>query len=200
MSMSMPAASARPLASASGGNFENLAINPAPAVTSITDTIDVTTLTLTASASVAEGGSIVYTASLNNPAGAPVTVTLSNGAVITIAAGASSNSVSVPAPADDAYVDAGTISATISAAAGGNFESLAINPAAATTSITDTLDTTTLDLTASASVVEGGAVTYTASVGQPVTGSPLTRQPVQWPHHQHSGRGFKRQRQHGGAG
>jgi len=44
------------------------------------DTLDVTTLSLTATPNVAEGGSIVYTASLNNTAQTPVTLTLSNGA------------------------------------------------------------------------------------------------------------------------
>ncbi len=125
-----------------------LAINPAAVTTSISDTLDTTTVSLTATPSVAEGGSIVYTASLNNVAQSPVTVTLSNGATISIAAGASSGTVSVAAPSDDVYVDAGSVSATIASATGGNFENLAINPAAATTSITDTLDTTTVSLTA----------------------------------------------------
>ena len=44
----------------------------------------------------------------------PVTVTLSNGATIVIAAGASTGSISVAAPSDDVYADAGTVSATIS--------------------------------------------------------------------------------------
>ncbi len=77
------------IAAASGGNFESLAVNPAAATTTISDTLDVTTVSLTATPSVAEGGSIVYTASLNNSAQTPVSVTLSNGAVISIAAGAS---------------------------------------------------------------------------------------------------------------
>ncbi len=124
--------------SAMGGNFESLAIDPTAASTSITDTADTSTVSLTASPSVAEGGNIAYTASLNNPAGTAVTVTLSNGATISIAAGASSGSVSIAAPSDDVYLDAGSVSATIASAAGGNFESLAINPAAATTNITDT--------------------------------------------------------------
>ena len=132
------------IASATGGNFESLAINPAPAVTAVyrhnRHYDDVTDR----QPSVAEGGSIVYTASLNNPAGTAVTVNLSNGAAITIAAGASSGSVSFAAPTDDVYVDAGAVSVTIDSATGGNFEALAINPAAATTSITDTLDTTTV--------------------------------------------------------
>jgi hypothetical protein len=62
---------------------------------------------------VAEGGSIVYTATLTNAAGSPVTVTLSNGAVITIDAGKTTGTVTVPAPADDVYKDAGKVEATI---------------------------------------------------------------------------------------
>jgi hypothetical protein len=64
---------------------------------------------------VAEGGSIVYTATLTNAAGSPVTVTLSNGAVITIEAGKTTGTVTVPAPADDVYKDAGKVEATIKA-------------------------------------------------------------------------------------
>ncbi|MCW5658842.1 MAG: tandem-95 repeat protein [Burkholderiaceae bacterium] len=157
----------RSIVSATGGNFEALTINPAAATTAVTDTIAITTVSLTASASVAEGGSIVYTASLTNPAQTAVTVTLSNGATINIAAGASSGTVSVAAPSDDVYVDAGSVSATISTASGGNFENLAINPAAATTTVTDTVNTTTLSLTGAATVTEGMSGSYTVSLTSP---------------------------------
>ncbi|KJZ42862.1 retention module-containing protein [Pseudomonas fluorescens] len=156
-----------------GGNYEKLEVDSKPANTSITDTTDTTTVSLSATESVAEGGSIVYTANLTHAAGAPVTVTLSNGAVITIAANATSGSVTVAAPKDDAYIDAGKVSATISTATGGNFESLVKSPAEAVTSVTDTLDTSTVTLTANGTVAEGGTVVYTASVGAPVTGSPV---------------------------
>ncbi|WP_339527739.1 immunoglobulin-like domain-containing protein, partial [Pseudomonas sp. EL_65y_Pfl2_R96] len=116
---------------------------------------------------------IVYTATLSNAAGTPVTVTLSNGAVITIAAGATSGSVTVDAPKDDVYKDAGQVEVTIKDAAGGNFENLATNPAAAVTDVTDTIDTSTVNLTATSTVAEGGTVVYTASVSAPVTGSPV---------------------------
>jgi surface adhesion protein len=62
---------------ATGGNFENL-VPTRPGTTTVTDTIDTTNLSLSATGT-AEGGSIVYTATLTNPAGTPVTVTLSNG-------------------------------------------------------------------------------------------------------------------------
>ncbi|QQZ42297.1 LapA family giant adhesin [Pseudomonas sp. SK3(2021)] len=158
---------------ATGGNYEKLDVDSKPAETSVTDTPDTTNLTLSATDTVAEGGSIVYTATLTNAAGTPVTVTLSNGAVITIAAGATTGSVTVAAPADDVYKDAGTVQATIQNATGGNFENLVPNTAPAVTNVTDTIDTSTVSLTATSNVAEGGTVVYTASVTAPVTGSPV---------------------------
>ncbi|WP_192563029.1 immunoglobulin-like domain-containing protein [Pseudomonas gozinkensis] len=158
----------------SGGNYENLVADKTPAVTSVTDTVDTTSLTLSATGSVAEGGSIVYTATLTNPAGTPVTVTLSNGSVITIEAGKTTGTVTVPAPADDVYKDAGKVEVTIKDASGGNFENLVPSTVPAVTEVTDTIDTSTVKLSADTSVAEGGTVTYTATVGAPVTGSPVT--------------------------
>ncbi|MHC8398328.1 retention module-containing protein [Pseudomonas sp. MDT1-17] len=156
-----------------GGNYENLVANQTPAVTSVTDVKDTTTVSLTATGSVAEGGSIVYSATLTHAAGTPVTVNLSNGVVITIAAGATVGSVTVKAPADDVYKDAGKVEATIKSASGGNFENLVTSPAAAVTEVTDTINTSTVSLTANGTVAEGGTVVYTASVTAPVTGSPV---------------------------
>ncbi|MDI2593056.1 LapA family giant adhesin [Pseudomonas sp. 681] len=162
------------ITTATGGNFENLVSSTTPAVTNVTDTIDTTNLSLSATGTVAEGGQIVYTATLTNAAGTPVTVTLSNGAVITIDAGKTTGTVTVPAPADDVYKDAGTVQATIKTATGGNFESLVSSTTPAVTNVTDTIDTSTVKLTATGTAAEGGTVTYTATVGQPVTGSPVT--------------------------
>ncbi|WJV22870.1 retention module-containing protein [Pseudomonas chlororaphis] len=161
------------ITNATGGNYEKLAVDSKPADTSVTDTPDTTNLTLSATNTVAEGGSIVYTATLTNAAGTPVTVTLSNGAVITIAAGATTGTVTVAAPADDVYKDAGTVQATIQTATGGNFENLVPSTAPAVTNVTDTIDTSTVSLTATSNVAEGGTVVYTASVTAPVTGSPV---------------------------
>ncbi|WKV89774.1 LapA family giant adhesin [Pseudomonas sp. B21_DOA] len=158
---------------ASGGNYENLVADQTPAVTSVTDVADTTNLSLSATGSVAEGGSIVYTATLSNPAGTPVTVNLSNGAVITIEAGKTSGTVTVPAPADDVYKDAGKVEVTIKDATGGSFENLVPSTTPAVTDVTDTVDTSTVKLTATETAAEGGTVTYTATVGAPVTGSPV---------------------------
>ncbi|MED5620099.1 immunoglobulin-like domain-containing protein [Ideonella sp. BN130291] len=161
------------IASTSGGNYEALTTT-STASTTVTDDGDVTTVTLAATASVAEGGVIAYTATLSQAALTPVSVTLSNGATISIAAGQTSGTTTVAAPTDDVYLDAGSVSATITAATGGGFESLVADPGAAVTTVTDTPDATTVTLTASANTVaEGGAIVYTATVNNPVTGSPL---------------------------
>ncbi|WP_339548009.1 retention module-containing protein, partial [Pseudomonas sp. RA_35y_Pfl2_P32] len=78
-----------------GGGGLVLTVDPTPAVTQVTDTIDTTTATLTAEPTITEGGQITYTATLTNPAQTPVTVTLSNGSVITIEAGKSTGTVVV---------------------------------------------------------------------------------------------------------
>ena len=62
-------------------------------------------MSLAATPAVAEGGSITYTATLDNPTETALSLTLSNGAVINIAAGASTGSASFTA-GDDVYADA----------------------------------------------------------------------------------------------
>ena len=74
--------------------------------------------------------------------------------------------MSVPAPSDDVYVDAGSVSTSIARPAGGNFENLAVNGAPATTTSPTRVDTTTVTLTASASVAEGGSIVYTGVADQ----------------------------------
>ena len=144
-----------------------------PAVTQITDTIDTTTVTLSANNTITEGGQITYTATLTNPAQTPVTVALSNGSVITIAAGQTTGTVAVDTPANDVYNNGSTVSTTITGATGGNFENLVPSTAPAVTTITDSVDATTLTLTATPTVNENGTITYTATLtgadGKPVT-------------------------------
>ena len=150
----------------SGGEYELL--NEAGTVTNtVVDDSDVTTLSISADGSVAEGGNITYTATLTNAAETAMVVNLSNGGVINIAAGTSSGTVSVAAPGDDVYVDAGSVSATIASSTGGNFESLVEDPSAATTTVTDTIDSSTVSITGSASVIEGDLATYTLSLTNP---------------------------------
>ncbi|MDP9519449.1 immunoglobulin-like domain-containing protein, partial [Pseudomonas protegens] len=129
--------------------------------------VDTTSVSLSATGTVAEGGSIIYTATLTNAAGTPVTVTLSNGAVINIAAGKTTGTVTVAAPADDVYIDAGKVNASITSATGGNFEKLVPDTTPAVTNVTDTVDTTSVGITGSTSVTEGQTASYTVSLTHP---------------------------------
>ncbi|WHS60576.1 LapA family giant adhesin [Pseudomonas sp. G2-4] len=158
-----------------GGSGIAVTLPTTPAVTQITDTIDTTTVTLTAGNTVTEGGQITYTATLTNPAQTPVTVTLSNGSVITIAAGQTTGTVNVETPANDVYNNGSTVSTTITGATGGNFENLVPSTTPAVTTITDSIDTTTVTLTATPTVNENGTITYTATLTD-ANGNPVTAQ------------------------
>ncbi|SNT33817.1 surface adhesion protein, partial [Pseudomonas japonica] len=163
------------ISSVSGGNYEKLVTAGTP-VTTVTDNpanLDTTNVTLTATNSVNEGGQITYTAKVSNPTDSAMTVNLSNGSSITIAKGATEGTVTVDAPRNSVYIDAGNVSATITGTTGGNFEKLNISTTPAVTAVTDTVDTSTVTLTATPSVAEGGVVTYTATVSAPVTVAPL---------------------------
>ena len=84
-------------------------------MTAIVDTIDTTTVSLAATAQITEaGGTVTYTASVDNAPASDMTVTLSNGETITIAAGTTSGTVDVAVAADeDAIAETDAISATI---------------------------------------------------------------------------------------
>ncbi|QTE90435.1 hypothetical protein JKK33_19115 [Shewanella algae] len=147
---------------AQGGNYENLDLGNS-VDTQVNDTIDTTTVTLTAPAEVNEGGQITYTATVNNAPETDLVLTLSNGASITIAAGQTSGTVTVDAPTDDVYQDGEILTVGITDAQGGNYENLDLGNSV-DTQVNDTIDTTTVTLTAPAEVNEGGQISYTATV------------------------------------
>jgi VCBS repeat-containing protein len=160
----------------SGAAFE--AVTAAgTASTTVTDDADATTVTITAStASVAEGGSVVYTASVNNAVtGTPLVVTLTNGQTITIPVGSSSaNSAAFAVRADDAYVQGTqTLTVGIASTSGATYEALTTT-STVDTNVTDDSDATTVTVsTATATVGEGGSIVYTVTTSNPVTGTPL---------------------------
>ncbi len=158
-----------------GGGFNQIITGPST-TTQINDTVDTTTVTLGASAQVNEGGQITYSASVNNAPQSDLVLTLSNGASITIKAGELNGSVTVDAPIDDVYQDGSSLTVSITGSQGGNYEQLDTS-STVTTDVVDTVDTTTVTLSSATNgqiVTEGGSIVYTASVSNPVTGSPLT--------------------------
>ncbi|UZE58808.1 retention module-containing protein [Aeromonas veronii] len=158
-----------------GGGFNQIITGPST-TTQINDTVDTTTVTLSAPAQVNEGGQIIYSASVNNAPQSDLVLTLSNGASITIKAGELNGSVTVDAPIDDVYQDGSSLTVSITGSQGGNYEQLDTS-GTVTTDVVDTVDTTTVTLSSATNgqtVTEGGSIVYTASVSNPVTGSPLT--------------------------
>nr|WP_256671183.1 retention module-containing protein [Pseudomonas sp. IB20] len=133
------------------------------------------TLTLSATPTITEaGGVLTYTATVTQAPSSNLSITLSNGAVITIPAGQTTGTVNVPlAPNDSPYIDPSQISVTVTGTTGGNNLVLTIDPNPAVTQITDTIDTTTVTLTAGETVTEGGQITYTATLTNPAQ-TPVT--------------------------
>ena len=94
-------------------------VDATAATTAIADTVDTSTVTLTATGAVAEGGNITYTATVDNaPSGSDLVLDLDNGSQITILAGSTTGNVTVAAPTDDAFVDAGNVTVAITGASG----------------------------------------------------------------------------------
>ena len=138
----------------SGGFLDNINTSDTATLT-INDTIDTTTVTLD-NVTVNEDQTITYTASVDNaPQGSDLVLTLSNGAVITIAENQTSGSSDpYPAQGDDPYLDSDSQPLSISSAVGGNYENLDTSDTA-TLTINDTIDTTYVSIAGPANVVEG---------------------------------------------
>ncbi|MBH3345182.1 type I secretion C-terminal target domain-containing protein, partial [Pseudomonas parafulva] len=161
--------------------FENLVLG-APASVNITDTISKVTAVLAVdNTTVVEGGKITYTVTLvsedNNlpvTGHGGVTVTLTGGTQVFIAAGSASGTVSINAP-DDVYVGgqpAITKAITdISVAGDKQFESLVGSKTAVTTTVTDEPsgqgDVTTVGISGTTSLTEGETAHYTLTLSNP---------------------------------
>ena len=103
-------------------------------------------MTLSATPSVDENGTITYTATLTDKSGVPVTahdtpvtVTLDSGKVITIAVGQSSGSLPVTV-GNDVYKGPTTVTESIKSADGGNLEQVSPNTTPVTTCLLYTSD------------------------------------------------------------
>ncbi|UFQ96574.1 retention module-containing protein [Pseudomonas wenzhouensis] len=157
----------------SGGNYENLNTNSTTS-TIVSDDSDPTVITLTSDDSVTEGGKITVTAEVSNPVtGTPLVIDLGNGNTITIPVGQSTGSIEVDTRDDDVYKQGDeTVTFEIVGTTGGNYENLDTTSSTSTTVVDDN-DATVITLTSDDSVTEGGKITVTATVDNPVTGSDL---------------------------
>ena len=128
---------------------------------------DEVTLTLTCNA-VQEGHTTTITGTLSHPAGQAFTVTLSNGQTLTFAKDATTATTApFVAQSDDVFRDGETQTISVTNAGTHNFENL--NTSATTTlTVTDTINTVTVVLSASPNpAAKGQEVTYTVNLEAP---------------------------------
>lgn len=173
---------------ASGGGFE-LLDTPTVGTVQLVDTIDPTSVTLSvadvnsepngitgfiaAVSSDSDGidedaASIVFTATLSNPAQTD-TILVTTIGDIPIAAGELSGTLVVDISDSDVYADEFSITATVTAVNGGNFEAVDLSQASLTVIIPDSPDITTVELLATPDFDEDGVtLTYTATLGNAV--------------------------------
>ncbi|HDS1694812.1 TPA: hypothetical protein QEM72_005454, partial [Pseudomonas putida] len=146
-------------------NFEQLTPNPTPASTVINDSIDTVTVSIVSNGNVTEDQQPSFTVKVSQALDRPMTVTLSNGDVVTIEAGKTEVEYKTSAQGDDVYLDAGsiTLSVTDATVPGATFEQLALG-GPATVEISDTISEVVAKLTATPSVTEGGEITYTITL------------------------------------
>ncbi|PWC09195.1 immunoglobulin-like domain-containing protein, partial [Brenneria corticis] len=150
-------------ASVAGKTFEDLQLG-SDATVNITDTVDTTTLTL-GNVTVAEGSdSATVSATLSNPTDRAFTVTLSNGATITFAAGTTTGTSSAFAvQSDDVYQDGGSYTLSVTNAGEHNFEQLDTSDTA-TVTVIDTIDTVNVTIDSNGDVTEAQDAVFTIKV------------------------------------
>jgi hypothetical protein len=151
------------IVSAEGGGYTGLEL-AGTVTTAVYDSIDITTVTLSAPESVTENvAGVTFTATLSHPGETAVTVHTDHGDIV-IAAGDTQGTLFISTENPDVYVDPSSITATVTGVDGGNYEAVDYSQASATAQITDTIDTTTVSLSGPESVNEGGSAAYTVSV------------------------------------
>ena len=139
-----------------GGDFEAVDFSKASATANIADTVDTTTVSLSATDGKEGDANISFTVTLDNAARTAATATVRVGGTdcaVTIPAGKSSATVSVPNPyTNDPYIGARTLTASVTGFTGGDFEKVDYSGATATANIADTIDTTTVSLSAPSAI------------------------------------------------
>ncbi|NIE78557.1 retention module-containing protein, partial [Pantoea sp. Ap-967] len=146
--------------------------DPTPAVTQIVDTIDTTTVAVTAQPAKEGDPNITFEFQLSNPpqAGSTTTLTVNVGGTsynVTVDASGKGTLVVPNTNGEDVYTDPSTVTATVTAVTGGNFEAVDLTGATGTATVEDTLDTTTVAVTAQPAKEGDANVTFNFQLSNP---------------------------------
>ncbi|MBV4502138.1 retention module-containing protein [Pseudomonas shirazensis] len=155
-----------------GGNFEAVDLTGATTTVAVEDTIDTTTVAVTAEAAKEGDANLTFNFQLSNPpqAGSTTTLTVNvGGADYTVTVGADGKgTLQVPnTNVEDVYKDGSEVTATVTAVNGGNFEAVDLTGATTTVAVEDTIDTTTVAVTAEAAKEGDANLTFNFQLSNP---------------------------------
>ncbi|MCR5170746.1 MAG: hypothetical protein K6C33_09860, partial [Desulfovibrio sp.] len=152
-----PSAITAKVVGVTGGNYENV-VTGQTATAEVKDTIDDTTVSITASGIHEGDASVAFSVQLSNPPQGEASVQVEvGGKVHSVAVDASGKGVLTldNANADDVYKDASSVTAKVVGVTGGNYEKV-VTGQTATANVADTVNDTTVSITAS-DIQEGDA-------------------------------------------
>lgn len=142
-----------------------------------TATIPEVTVSITADGDVLENAPAAFTLHLDMPVGADMLITLSNGATVTIPAGATSAAYVNGTQGDDVYIDPSSVSVSITSAVPQSpiLTSVMVDDDPAVVDVTDTIDPVIVRLSATPSTSEdGGSIVYSVQLEKTSDGSSVT--------------------------
>ncbi|WP_409280818.1 type I secretion C-terminal target domain-containing protein [Pseudomonas defluvii] len=148
-----------------GGNFEGTNLTGASATATVADTIQNTTVAVTADPAKEGDANVTFNFQLSNPPQGATTLTVNVGGTdytVNVDASGKGTLVVPNTNVEDVYRDASSLSATVTAVNGGNFEGVSLAGASTTATVADTIDTVfaKISLAGTGSVTEGGVLTY----------------------------------------
>ena len=142
-----------------------------------TASIPEVTVSITADGDVLENAPAAFTLHLDMPVGADMLVTLSNGATVTIPAGATSAAYVNGTQGDDVYIDPSSVSVSITSAVPQSpiMAAVMVDDDPAVVDVTDTIDPVIVRLSATPSTSEdGGSIVYSVQLEKTSDGTPVT--------------------------
>ncbi|MGG5292419.1 retention module-containing protein, partial [Pseudomonas shirazensis] len=155
-----------------GGNFESVDLTGATTTVVVEDTIDTTTVAVTAEPAKEGDAKLTFNFQLSNPpqAGSSTTLTVNVGGTnytVDIDASGKGTLLVPNTNGDDVYKDGSEVTATVTAVNGGNFEAVDLTGATTTVAVEDTIDTTTVAVTAEPAKEGDANLTFNFQLSNP---------------------------------
>ncbi|MFJ4349121.1 immunoglobulin-like domain-containing protein, partial [Pseudomonas sp. NPDC089401] len=146
-----------------GGNYEGVDLTDATTTATVEDTLDNTTVAVSAEPAKEGDANITFNFQLSNPPQGATTLTVNvGGTIYTVSVDADGKgTLQVPnTNGEDVYKDASTVTATVTAVNGGNYEGVDLTGATTTATVADTETPVTVTVTGVAATEADAKVTF----------------------------------------